>query len=270
MTSSISRRALLAGSGSLGVAGLMRAIPAWAQAAAAAPASIPPVCLSMYYMSGNEAKFDRMEYREKHVPLLREIYGDSLDRIELRTAPPRERKRLQGHTQAPVPEPPVLAVESLWIRKLDAYAAATRDAGNRIAEDMGKITKARVTLEYEELAASQGEPRESIAQGTKCFSSLYPAKDQGTWDSDYYVKNVLPLLNELYGPDVIRRVEVCKGVSVPGGGKPVIVSAVHLYLKDEQAYFAKGMEAGKRLMGEGPKYTNIMPVAGMYDVYAIG
>ena len=74
MTSSISRRALLAGSGCLGAAGLLRTLPVWAQGAAAAPASIPPVCLSMYYMSGNDAKFDRMQYREKHVALLREIY----------------------------------------------------------------------------------------------------------------------------------------------------------------------------------------------------
>jgi hypothetical protein len=270
MTSSISRRALLAGSGSLGVAGLLRAVPAWAQAAAAAPTSIPGVCLTMYYMSGNDAKFDRMEYREKHVPLLREVYGQSLDRIELRTAPPKERKRLQGHTEAPTPEPPVLAIESLWIRDLEAYAAATRDAGGKIAEDMGRITKARVTLQYEQLTASQGDPRESVAQGTKCFSSLYPAKDQGTWDADYYVKNVLPLMNSVYGADVLRRVEVSKGVSVPGGGKPVIAAVVHLYLKSEQAFMAAGMKAGGRLMMEAKNYTNIMPVAGMYDVYAVG
>ncbi len=172
MTSFISRRALLAGSGCLGAAGLLSSIPVWAQDAAAAPASIPPVCLSMYNMSGNDAKFDSMQYRDKHVALLREIYKDSLDRIELRTAPPRERKRLQGHTEAPVPEPPVLAVETLWIRNLDAYAAATRDAGNKIAEDMAKITKARVTLQYEQLAASQGEPRESVRQGVQCYSNL--------------------------------------------------------------------------------------------------
>jgi hypothetical protein len=267
MTSSISRRALLAGSGSLGVAGLLRAIPAWAQAAA--PASIPPVCLTMYYMAGNDAKFDRMQYRESHVPLLRQIYGDSLDRIELRTAPPRERKRLQGHTEAAVPEPPVLAVESLWIKNLEGYAAATRGVGNKIAEDMGKITKARVTLQYEQLAASQGEPREAITQGSKCSSSLYPSKEGGTWDTDYYAKSILPLIKEVYGPDVLR-VEVCKGVSVPGGGKPVITSAVHLYIKDEQAFNAASFKGGMRLIGEAPKYTNIMPVTAMFDVFAIG
>jgi hypothetical protein len=269
MTSSISRRAVLAGSGCLGAAGLLRTIPVWAQGVAA-PASIPPVCLSMYYMSGNDAKFDRMQYREKHVALLREIYKDGLDRIELRTSPPRERKRLQGHTEAPVPEPPVLAVESLWIKNLEAYAAATRDAGNKIAEDMSKITKAKVTLQYEQLAASQGEPRESIAQGTKCFSTVYPARDGGTWDTDYYTKNIFPLLSSVYGPYVLRRVEVIKGVSVPGGGKPVIAAAVHLYLKSEQEFQAANMNGGARLLMEGPKYTNIVPVVGMFDLYAVG
>jgi hypothetical protein len=267
MTRFISRRAMLAGSGCLGAVGLLPATPVWAQAAT--PASIPPVCLSMYYMAGNEAKFDRMEYREKHVPLLRQIYGDSLDRIELRTAPPRARKRLEGSVQTAVPEPPVLAVESLWIKNLEAYAAATRNAGNKIAEDMGKITKARVTLQYEQLAVAQGEPREAIVQGSKCYSSLYPAKDAGTWDTDYYAKSVLPLIKEVYGPDVLR-VEVCKGVAVPGGGKPVIASAVHLYVKDEQSFNTTSFKGGMRLMGEAPKYTNIMPVSAMFDVFAIG
>ncbi|MEO8306796.1 MAG: hypothetical protein ABI616_01985 [Pseudomonadota bacterium] len=270
MKSHISRRAMLAGSGCLGAFGLLPATAAWSQAAAPASAGMAPVCLSMYYMAGDDAKFDRMQYREKHAPLLREIYGDSLDRIELRTAPPRERKRLQGHTEAPMPEPPVLAVESLWIKNLESYAAATRNAGNKIAEDMSKITKARITLQYEQLAAEQGEPRAGIVQGSKCFSSLYPAKDGSTWDTDYYTRTMLPLISEVYGPDALSRVEVCKGVSVPGGGKPVITSAVHMYVKNEQAFGQAGMKGGMRLFGEAAKYTNIMPVSAMYDVYVVG
>ncbi len=270
MNNPITRRSVLAGTGCLGAAGLLRVLPVWAQAPAVVPAGLPPVCLTMYYMSGNEAKFDRMQYRDRHVALLRNLYGDSLDRIELRTVPPRGHKPTMGHYQAGVAEPPVLAMESLWIRNLEAFAAATRNAGNKIAEDLAKITSARVTLQYEQLDLAQGEPRESIAQGTKCFSSLYPTKDAGTWDAEYYSKTVVPMLNEIYGPDVLRRVEVCKGVSAPGGGKPAITSAVHLYLKSEQAYMDAGMKGGMRLMGEGPKYTNIMPVAGMFDLYAVG
>jgi hypothetical protein len=266
----ITRRNVLAGTGYLGTAGLLHVLPAWAQAPATAPASLPPVCITNYYMAGEGSKFNRLEYREKHLPLLRSLFGDALDRIELRTAPPRERKRLQGHTEAAVPESPILAIESVWIKNLEAYATAARGAGDKVGASMKEISSGKIAVQYEQLIAAKGEARESVTQGSSCFVSLYPSKDEGKWDAAYYTYTYLPMMMEAYGPDAIRRVEVCKGVSVPGGGKPVFLSAVNVYIKDQQAYFRKGMQAGPALMKEGMKISTIFPVMGSYEVYAVG
>jgi uncharacterized protein (TIGR02118 family) len=109
-----------------------------------------------------------------------------------------------------------------------------------------------------------------VLQGSQCFSTLYPSKGDGTWDAKYYTETYLPMVKEAYGPDALRRVEVCKGISVQGGGKPVFLSAVNMYIKDQQAFTTAGMNAGARLMKEGPKFTTIMPVVGMYEVLAVG
>jgi hypothetical protein len=266
----ISRRTMLAGSGCLGATGLLRMVPAWAQAASAAPSGLPPVCLSMYYMAGDDAKFDRMQFRDKAVPHLRSIYGDSLERIELRTAPRVKRNDPGPSAQHGEAQSPILAIASFWVRSLDSYAAATLKAGDRVAEGMRGITNAKVAVQWEQLIAAQGEARESIVQGTSCSSMLYPSKGDGTWDAKYYTETYLPKMMAAYGPDVVRRVEVCKGVQMQGGGKPMFVSAVNIYVKDQRTYMMKGMQAGMALMAEGPKYTTIMPIIGTFDVFAVG
>jgi hypothetical protein len=88
----------------------------------------------MYYLSGGGAKFDGMKYRDSHVELLRMLYGDSLERIELRTPPRVKRGDAGPSVVRGAPEPPILAVVSLWVRSLEAYAAATLKAGDKVAE----------------------------------------------------------------------------------------------------------------------------------------
>jgi hypothetical protein len=265
----ITRRGVLAGTGCLGAAGLMRVLPAWAQAPAAPPADLQ-VCLTNYYMAGDGAKFDRMQYRDKHVGLLRDLFGGSLERIELRTPPKTNRGDTRSADKHGVAQAPILAIESVWIKSLDAYAAAARQAGEKVAASMKGISSGKIAVQFEQLIASKGEPRESVAQGSNCFVSLYPSKDLGTWDAGYYTDTYLPKMLEAYGTDAIRRVEVCKGITVQGGGKPVFLSAVNVYIKDQQAFMTKGMQAGVALMKETDKYTTIVPVVGTYEVYAVG
>jgi hypothetical protein len=86
----------------------------------------------------------------------------------------------------------------------------------------------------------------------------------------YYTDTYLPKMMEAYGPDAVRRVEVCKGLTVQGGGKPVFLGAANVYIKDQQVFMAKGMQAGPTLMSEGPKIATVIPVIGTYEVYAVG
>jgi len=269
MTNSISRRVLLAQSGALGVASLIPAIPAWAQAPAAAPAGLPPVCLSMYYLAADGGKFDRMEFRDKQAPLLRSLYGDALERIELRTAPKRNRTDPKPQAQYGDTAPPVLAIVNLWVKSLDAYAAATLKAGDKIANGMKGVSSAKVAVQWEQLIGSKGDPRESVVAGTQCFSSLYPSTGDGTWDAKYVTETYLPMVMEAYGPDALRRVEVCKGISLQGGGKPLFLAALNMYIKDQPTFQSKAMTAGMTLMKEAPKYTTITPLMNNYDVFAV-
>jgi hypothetical protein len=271
MNNSISRRNLLAGAGCLGTAGLMRVLPAWAQAAAAgSPAGAPQICLSNYYLSGEGAKFDRIQYRNKHVALLRSLFGDTLDRIELRSTAPIKRTDSRRAVSQTEPEPPILAVESIWIKNLPSYAAAAQKAGDKVAAGMMGITNAKVAVQWEQLIAAQGEGRESVEQGSTCLVTLYPYTTEGKWDAKYYTETYLPLMTNAYGQRVVRRVEVCKGVSMQGGGTPAFVSAVNMYIKEDKEFIASGMQTGAVLMKEAPKYTNINPIVGSYDVFAVG
>jgi hypothetical protein len=258
---------MLAGTACVGAVALTRTMPAWTQAAAAGH---PPVCLTMYYMLGDGASFDRLQFRQKQMPLLRSLYGDSLDRIELRTAPRGPRVDPRASVKIETPQLPILAMVSLWVRSLESYAAATQRVGDQIAQGMKGITDAKVAVQWEQLIAEDGEARASVVQGTQCNTTLYPSRADGTWDAKHYTETYLPMVKEAYGPDVLRRIEVCKGISVLGGGTPVFVSAVHMYLKDPQYFMSKGMQAGQRLMPEVEKFTNIVPVTGTYDVYAVG
>ena len=271
MNNSMSRRSLLAVAGSVGTAALMRDLPAWAQAAAAgSPAAPPQICLSNYYLAGEGAKFDRLQYRDKHVALLRSLFGDTLERIEMRSTAPIKRTDSRRAVSQNEAEPPILAVESFWIKNLPAYVAAAQKAGDKVAAGMAGITNSKVAVQWEQLIAAQGEPRESVEQGTTCLVTLYPYTAEGKWDAKYFTETYLPLMSSVYGQRVVRRVEVCKGVSMQGGGNPAFVSAVTMYIKEQKDFVASGMQSGMVLMKEAPKFTNINPIVGSYDVYAVG
>ncbi len=100
----ISRRSVLGGIGQAATLGaLATALPPQlraAQAAAPAPAPAAPAaapapaapaptyCLVSLYGSENGATFNGDMFRDQHLPLLKNAYGPSAERIELRLAPP--------------------------------------------------------------------------------------------------------------------------------------------------------------------------------------
>jgi len=65
--------------------GLVAATLPRAAVSADAAGSASAVCLSMLF-PGGKGKFDSDRYRDQHLPLIRGIYGDSVERIELRVA----------------------------------------------------------------------------------------------------------------------------------------------------------------------------------------
>lgn len=268
MADFISRRAMLAATGALGTAGLLRSVPGLAQAAAAA-GGLPPLCLATYYFSGDGAKFDGRKYREEHIPLIRSLYGDSVERIELRMAPKVKRNDAGPSAAQAEAQPPILAITNVWVRSLESFAAAALKSGTKVADDLKGVTRARAAVQWEQLIAADGEPREAVTQGAKCNAVVYWAKDGGRWDEKYYTETYLPMMKEVYGADTLRRVEVCKAISTQGN-KPVFTSAVNMYIKDQKAFMEAGRKGGMKLMQEAPKFTDLVPLINNLEVWAVG
>jgi hypothetical protein len=217
-----------------------------------------PVCLSMIYINSRDMKFNSERYREQHLPLLRQLLGDSIEHIELRTAPRPDRN-------SPMPPSPVAADISMWIRDLQAFAAATQRSGAEINADLAKVTTNKTVLQYDQVIGEWGQPRASVGMGVESLAMYYPNGDDAKWDADYYVNTYLPKLVDAYGgDDVLRRVEVRKGVGAQGGGKPAMINSVHLYAKSNSRFAMAGMGAGQKLMKDAQQITAIFPyVAGM-------
>ena len=256
MAQEFTRRLALGQLGALGAASVLG--PRFALAAAQSPEE-SSVCLSMIY--GRTAKFESDRFRDKHLPLLRRIYGDSLERIEMRHAP-RPSKDL--------PPAPVVASVSLWIRDLKAFGSITQQSGAEIVADLAKVTTDHPHVQYDQAIAVLGDARDSITVGTDCTTYYYPNGENVRWDAKQYVEGYLPQMLDAYGKDSFRRIEVCRGLTAQGGGSSDFAGSVTLYHRDIDAFTRAGMKAGAKLMPEALKATDIRPVPATLILRAAG
>jgi hypothetical protein len=241
------------------------------------------ICLSMVYPNAPKAKFDSRRYAEKHIPLLRAAYGDTIERIELHT--PRKLPGMGGSGSlnsagshvpstgaAPMGPPPprLLAAVSLWLRDVKGFGEKTVAAGTSIATDLAEATEIQPVVQYDKVLSLLGDARAATATGGQVYSNYFPAREGGNFDAKYYGEKVIPLMVSLYGSKAIRRVEFTMGSVAQGGGKPAVVASAHYYIRDRAAWDAAGMKAFPQLMAEGPKYTTLMPLAADMEVAAVG
>lgn len=247
------RRATLRLMGSLAALGALRTGVAAAQAPPAGT-----LCLSMVYLKN--VRFDVEHFQASHLPLLRQVYGPALGRIDLRLAP-RSRDRKMA--------PPVSGIVNLWIADIEAFGAATREHGKAIADDLAKVTRGEPFVQYDQLVAARGEDPSGLAVGAESTTFLYAAAPDKRFDMAYYAANVLPQMAEAYGNSV-RRIEVCRGMAAQGGGPLAFTATVTLYPRDAAAMMAAGRAVGMKLMSETPKYTDILPLVAGTSVYAAG
>jgi hypothetical protein len=248
-------------------------------ARAAEDAGESAVCASMAFANSPKAKFDVKYYRDKHLPMLKSIYGNSVERIELRT--PRKLPTMgggradQSHvpTETPAPMGPpskVLAAVNMWIRDVKAFGEKTSAASQAIAKDLAEVTDVEPAAQYDKVLLLLGDSRSSIEPAGQVFSLYFPATEGGQFDAKYYGEKVIPLMVSLYGKEAIRRVEYTIGSSGQGGTKPTMLAAAHFYIRNRQAWDAGGMKAYPQLMAEGPKYTNLIPITADTEVTAVG
>jgi hypothetical protein len=277
MNGSFSRRSMLAGMGGAAVAGTFASTIS-ATLRAAEEAGESAICLSMLYPNGDKAKFDARHYQSKHLPLLKSVYGDSIERIELRTPRRPKAPSTSGTSNSPAmagpamgPPPRVIAATSIWIRDLKAFGEKTAASNVEITKDLGNVvTESQPIVQYDKVIVLLGDARNEMAEDTQVFSTYYPTSPEARFDVKYYGEKVIPLMVSLYGAKSIRRIEVTMGSSGQGGAKPAVVAASHFYIRDRAAWDANGMKAYPQLMAEGPKYSTIVPIIGDHEVSAAG
>lgn len=291
MHDSQTRRTLLRGVGHVAASGaLAAALPRLAPAAEPGDAAI---CLSMFYPNTATASFDADAWASRHLPLLRGIYGDSVERIELRMfvppppappaapAQPKRRPSGEGLSRAPsmpmpMPRPsaaaqPLLrAAVSVWIYEAKAFAERATAGAQQIASDIATITPLVPTVQYDRIVNLLGEPRSSIAVGTQVVSNFYRNADGGRFDADYYSTNVIPLMVKLYGAKTISRIEFGMGARGDGGGAPSLRAAAHYYIKDPAAWAAANAAAEGSLRAEVSRFTDGTPLISSMRVAAAG
>jgi hypothetical protein len=277
MKNPIARRTILMGLGqAVTLGGLGAALPRAVSAAQAAAAAPSKVCLSVIYPAGEGLKFDADAFRDRHVPLLKKSFGKSVQRVELRVPlpPPPPPPAIEGEPPPPVPTPPpFLAIVTMWLGDLAAYIELGQSSAKARNADMATITNSAPMVQYDMLAGEVGEAASTIIGGSTVVAQYFFAKEGGTWDAAYFGETYLPKLVALYGPTAIQRAEVSKGELAQGGGKPLVVGSLHLYLKDQAAYDAAAAgagEAGVALGTEAQQHSSINPVTLLMTVHSTG
>jgi hypothetical protein len=265
MTEAFSRRTVLRGIGHAAAFGtLASTLPRLARAAD----SEATYSLAMTYQYGKKNKFKADRFRDGHLPLLKKIYGDSVERVELRYAEPPQMK--QGPKQVPVPPQFVIAEVNIWIRDIAAFGKLTGEQGSKIVADLKEVTAASPIVQYDKTLTGTGSARAEVKVGDGCQSYYFMDKEGARFDTKYYVDTLVPKIMDLYGAQALRRIEVCQGAAGQGGAKPLVLAAAHLYYADQNAFFTAGRAALPQLMKESPNYTDIFPVVSQTTVHAVG
>lgn len=273
MSGFISRRALLARAGGA-LAGTAAAQMLGAVAMAQQPASSPAagLCMSMLFLNNAKAKFEADKYTQKHLPMLRDLYGDSVERIELRTS--------TGSAMG-VPSA-LLATATLWIRDVPGFSQKLAASAERINKDLDGLAKGNRMVQVDRIVLEVGEGRAEVPLNSQVFSMYYPAAAMGPggapggagdaaprFDADYFVQVYLPKLYSLYGSNAVRRVEATLGLE-QGGQKPTHVGAYHLLIRDRGAYDEKSRAVFSEMQKDAGKFTTIFPMLADLRLTAVG
>lgn len=99
------------------------------------------LCLTVMFPNGEAAEFDVDYYVEHHIPLIFELYGDSIRRYEVFQPEPGE----DGE------EPQYLAITHIWIADADAFAKASAEHRDEFAPDVPNFTNVTPVAQMQRL-----------------------------------------------------------------------------------------------------------------------
>lgn len=253
MSSMVSRRSLLAGAGcaAVGSAGGQLLSVARAQDATQARQDPAGICLSMVFDDGNKVKFDTANYVKNHLPLLREVYGDSVARIEVHAAPERDPEAIVRSVAMFAGIPVPRAATTLWIRDIPAFGQKLAANAERINKDLESWSYGNRLVQPNRIVLELGVPRSEITTGTPVFSNYYrqfvaykrnkedvpvpPAGSVPPFDVGLFTQDYLPRMFSLYGTGAVHRLEATVGMD-QGGRKAAQIAAYHCYIADRSIF----------------------------------
>ena len=95
-------------------------------------------------------------------------------------------------------------------------------------------------------------------------SVMYPAKDGGTFNYDYYMKTHIPLVQKRLG-EALKQVDAFKGLGAPGGAAATYVTVAHLYFDSVPAFESAFGPHAEEILGDIVNFSNIQPLVQLED-----
>jgi len=87
---------------------------------------------------------------------------------------------------------------------------------------------------------------------------MYPNQDGCTFDYDYYMKNHIPMVQELIG-DALKEVRIYKGGPGPDGSPAGIITFASLFFDSVESFGEAFGPHAEKIMGDIPNFTNVQP-----------
>jgi uncharacterized protein (TIGR02118 family) len=216
-------------------------------------------CLTILYVNGDDVTFDYDYYRDHHLTLIMDLYGeDAISRFELR-------KPVVADGE---PAPAYVAAVNIWIRDAEDFAAAGAQHGATLQADVENFTNTSLVVENDIVWGESGDDLHSTEMGQRCLTILYPYEEGASWDADYYRDNHMTLIMDLYGTEAIRRFEVRKPGPLPAGNAPFL-GTVNIYIENQAAFDAAGAEHTQALVADVPNFSGVFPVVVTTEIYGL-
>ncbi|MEL6987162.1 MAG: EthD family reductase [Bacteroidota bacterium] len=105
----------------------------------------PMIKLTIFYPNGEGKTFDMDIYENKHMPMLKEIYGSTLKKLEID-------KGISGRT--PDEPIPFLAIGYLYYESIEAYQEIFKPNADRILGDIPNYTNITPFVQVSEVIES--------------------------------------------------------------------------------------------------------------------
>ncbi len=266
MKMKMSRRSLLASTGSVAAGSMLGQMLSVARAGEVSQSQNQAggICLSMIFENGKDVKFDAKKYVKNHLPLLRDVYGDSVERIELSTLD-MEKDDVRSLAAIAGGRFTVRASTTFWIRDVPAFGQKLATNAARINADLDSITKGGNRLvQFNRVVLALGDARSEIKADSEVLSTWYlPAKDASgdpVFDQRYFVETYLPTLYSQMGSEAISRIEATMGLE-QGGQKPAQIAAFHAYIRNRTVLQARARNAPSEMQKDADKIAqNAAPI----------